>query len=110
MSTRTSTVYKYMKEHYPKSEEHQVENPSYIASTSNCWPVCLYNVYIFISLFPRSRKFLPFSHWQIANSCGEPHAGHRLPTCALNHYHNVLFCTACIMKDVIVIFCTGVHH
>jgi len=27
MSTRTSTVYKYVKEHYPISKEHQVENP-----------------------------------------------------------------------------------
>jgi hypothetical protein len=27
LSTRTSAVYKYVKEHYPISKEHQVENP-----------------------------------------------------------------------------------
>jgi hypothetical protein len=37
MSTRTSTIYKYVKEHYPISKEHcggrdhQVENPLYKA-------------------------------------------------------------------------------
>jgi hypothetical protein len=38
MSTRTSTVYKYVKEHYPMAKdhrvarEHQVDNPCFILS------------------------------------------------------------------------------
>jgi hypothetical protein len=44
MLIKTSTVYKYIKEHYPISKEHQVDNPSYTRFTSASYTLIFVNI------------------------------------------------------------------